>query len=473
MHSCLLVAEVFEIIAHFTSEDGTNPSAVASLSRTCRAFHEIAEDALWRRLNGVTALMHCFSHDICGPSHGPYAYYLNKIPQADDWHTFNRQAKRVQSLALGQSFDAEAELRALQVLELCRPDRQLAILPNLRDLRWCDLKESSFRYMSLFVHPGLANFNALIVANPRLMSQTVAYLSVAAPGLRTLKVSPGAPEHEDSRVVHALGQLLASSASLAELSVRAPVCAATLPLLAHHSQLEVLSVRLPSSLDRSVYTMATQNPTFLSLRRLTVQSENVDDVVPLLHMVKSSCFTGLLLHLKNQPTATSLHRLFTVIARHPSFQSLTILITPFSNQRSSTSPVQTSQQYVLTPSSIRRLLGLPRLSRLLLPQTPSQLDDKLLHDIASAWPCLEQLSIGTAARLDNPLALTFNSVRPSKSERNGHLTVFPDVTSLSLSSPSSTTRLSRLQLFDIGCSPVPDPTAFAQFVVEVFPCARR
>ncbi|KAI0090318.1 hypothetical protein BDY19DRAFT_765822 [Irpex rosettiformis] len=499
MHSCLLVSEIFELIAHFSNEDGLTPSTVASLSRTCRSFHEIAEDVLWRRLNGLTALMHCFGHGVCGHSAGPY--YFTKYPEGHDWQKFNRRARRVQSLALGQSFDAEAELQALQVLDLCRPDPKVAILPNLRELRWCDLRETSLRYVSLFVHPGLVNFNALVIGNPRVLSETIAFLSVAAPGLRSLRISPGAPEHEHPGIVGALGRMLTSSPCLAELSVRAPVCAATLPLLAHHPRLEVLSVRVASSLDSSVFRATADIPTFRSLRRLTALAESVDDVVPLLNMVESPNFSSLVVHLKIQPTTTSLHHLFRVISRHRSFQSLNILVTPSNKHRSLVTPLQTSQQYVLTPSSFRYLLGLSKLTHLIITQIPTLSDDQLVNNMASAWPCLERLSLGTAARLENPglslesirglvcacprlgeLGLAFNPSHKlekklavtSSIRGNGYqqTSSAADRFGRIHRRPASALPPSRLQVFDIGCSSVGDVKKFAQFVVAVFPDAR-
>ena len=423
--------------------------------------------------------------------------YFTKYPEGHDWQKFNRRARRVHSLALGQSFDADAEMQALQILDMCRPDPKVAILPNLRELRWCDLRETSLRYVNLFVHPGLLNFNALIIGNPRVLSETIAFLSVAAPGLRSLKVSPGAPEHEDPRVVGALERMLTSSPCLAELSVRAPVCAATLPLLAHHPRLEVLSVRVASPLDSSMLR-ASDIPTFRSLRRLTAHSERADDVVPLLNMVESPTFSSLVLHLKAQPTAASLHRLFRAISRHRSFQSLSVLVIPSSKHRSSAMPLHTSQQYVLTPNSIRCLFGLPRLTHLILTQIPILTDDQLVNDIANAWPCLERLSLGTAARLENPglsletirglacacprlseLALSFNvekkpmavsSIRDNRYQHSKPTT--PHRFDHRRQKLSPTFLPSHLQVFDIGCSSVGDVKHFSQFVVEAFPHAR-
>lgn len=397
-------------------------------------------------------------------------------------------------------------MRALQVLDLCRPDPKTAILPNLRELRWCDLRETSLRYLSLFVHPGLLNFNALIIGNPRVLSDTVAYLSVAASGLRSLKVSPGAPEHEDPSIVGALGRMLTSSKHLAELSVRAPVCAATLPLLAHHPRLEVLSVRVASPLDSSLYRPAADIPTFRSLRRLTAHAERADDIVPLLSLVESSSFSSLVLHLKVQPTAASLHHLFRGVARHRSFQSLSIHITPSGkSHRSSAPPLQTSQQYVLTSNSIRYLFGLPRLTHLILTQIPTLSDDQLVNDMASAWPCLERLSLGTAARLENPglslesirglvsacprlteLGLAFNPAHHLKLEKHSVATssvrgnryqhsssaAHGRCDRIPRTSRSSQPSLSHLHTFDIGCTSVGDVKKFAEFVVQVFPHAR-
>ncbi|KAI0346484.1 hypothetical protein BDW22DRAFT_764033 [Trametopsis cervina] len=482
MHPCLLVSEIFDLIAQFANEDGSSPSAVASLARTCRAFQEPAEDVLWRRLNGLVPLMHCFRGDICSSADKQYYFTKPFDAKSEDWQRFTRQAKRVHALALGQSFDIDAEMKALQVLDLCRPASSVALLPNLRELRWCDYKEISLRYMHLFAHPGLVAFNALIIAKPHLLSDTLSYLSIATPGLKYLKVTPGAHEHDDSEVSNAVQRLLVSLPGLAEFSARAPLCATTLHALAYHPRLEILSVRLPSRIDGCSYTQPTGSRTFRTLRRLTVFSSSIDDVVPLLNIIQSPRFVELALHVKIQPTVASLRSLFAAISRHHSIRSLSILVASSTGQRPSQAvPIQTSAQYVLTGDVIRALHGLRRLAHLILTQIPTDLGDQAIFDMAAAWPHLERLSLGTMTRLENralslealryiasscprlrELALTFNSALPGPSSIKGS----------GKQRSASATSLSRLELFDVGCSEIHDVMRFAQFLANVFPRAR-
>jgi hypothetical protein len=402
----------------------------------------------------------------------------------------------VQYLALGQSLDPDTELRALQILELCRPDPKAPILPNLRELRWCDFQEISYRYMGLFVHPGLVSFNALIMGNTQLIAETVAYISSAAPGLHSLKITPGAPEPEDSRIVDAIVRLLSSSSNLAELSVRAPVCASTLPILAQHPRLESISVRMPSALDSSSCSSAADSPTFRCLRQLTAHCKTVEDVIPLLNMVHSPCFTSLVLHLKIQPSALSLESLFTALCKHRAFRHLSVLIAPpvtNGSRRPSAPQIQTLPQHILTPHSIRCLLGLSKITHLILPQIPCDLDDHVLCEIASAWPSLERLTLGTAARLEKPrvsfdaicglalscprlndLGIAFDSATSSLRNSGNKRPQQPSHGGVCSegNSASGGEALSRLHVFDIGCSSVADVQKFARSVAEVFPYVR-
>lgn len=81
MHPCLLVSEIFELIAHFSNEEGCTPGSPAALARTCRAFYDTAETVLWRRLNGLTPLLHCFDRDICVSSGDKYVshYFIPPV----------------------------------------------------------------------------------------------------------------------------------------------------------------------------------------------------------------------------------------------------------------------------------------------------------------------------------------------------------------------------------------------------------
>lgn len=445
-------------------------------------------------MRGLTALLGCFNADIYTTSSGRHVstwqrplscysprltirrQYFLRSPAGNDWDRFVHHARRVRILLLGQDSD---ELRALQILELCRPDQSSPLLPNLRDLLWCDLKPSGIRYLNLFVHPGLVTFSALVISNPLLLSDIFTYLAQSAPGLRHLRISPGIDEHRGLVVLSALTKLLQSLTGLKELSLKAPVCTDTLSLLAQLPRLEVLSARVPSHLIIPSRNAAGDLTRFPSLRKLTIHAEQLDDVVFLLDIVESDDLHELVLQVNQQPTKSSLEQFFSCATRHRSLQILNIMIIRAASQ-SPASHIQKSAMYVMGTSSIRKLFRLTKLSHLILPQMPIEVDDQLLYDAASAWPHIRRLCLGTMARLDNTdvslnairwlitsckniseLALAFNPSlrRHACSEREaGRIT-------------NTAQQDSHLRRFDIGCSPIHDMSCFANFIVENCPDA--
>lgn len=425
------------------------------------------------------------SHITSSPCYSLYHQYFVKFPKEEDWVRFKRNAQRVQTLAMGQGLE-NTDTRKLQMLELCRPDPCAPLLPNLRELHWCDFKVSAFRYLSLFVHPGLTTFNALIISNPRLLSDTLAFLAKTAPALRSLKVSPGAPEIQDARFVSTLTKVLLSMSSLNELSLRVPVSVENLALLARLSRLEVLSARIPAHLDISSCGMPTDDAScFEALRKLTIYADSADDIIPFLSLVHSNSLADLLVFVKTQPDAVTVQHLFSIVARHKSLQNLSIMLTISAGPRSSSiSRLQTSQEFTIDSDAIRQLLVLNELRHITLTQLPVHLDDRLLHDACRAWPFLERLSLGTMTRTDSPsvsltaichltthcthlseLGLTINTSLGDAAYRKRKDGTCP-------ADKMAATRPSQLKTFDVGCSPIRDMASFANFVARVLPEAR-
>lgn len=63
MHTCLQVEDiVHEIIKVFS--DARDRRSITTVARTCKAFHEPAMDALWRKLDGLGPLLECMPGDL-------------------------------------------------------------------------------------------------------------------------------------------------------------------------------------------------------------------------------------------------------------------------------------------------------------------------------------------------------------------------------------------------------------------------
>src|SRR6267154_5368682 len=69
MHACLLISEILKVIFAEVTQDtgsGIQPSCITlyHLALTCRAFQELALDALWEHIQSPYVLAMCLSRDV-------------------------------------------------------------------------------------------------------------------------------------------------------------------------------------------------------------------------------------------------------------------------------------------------------------------------------------------------------------------------------------------------------------------------
>ncbi|KAH9929300.1 hypothetical protein B0H21DRAFT_762027 [Amylocystis lapponica] len=168
MHCCLQILEIITVVIRLVEdEEEEYHSHLASIARTCRAFHELALDRLWYYQFNIYNLVKCMPSDAWGTRPGTNSsgdvLFLKRILRADDWTRFRAYAKRIRCLdTMGRDtvedvFDhskrSEIHEDVYNQLNLYRTSGSL--LPNLEILRISDA-ERSFYFTQLFLGPRLA-----------------------------------------------------------------------------------------------------------------------------------------------------------------------------------------------------------------------------------------------------------------------------------------------------------------------------
>ncbi|KAH7888353.1 hypothetical protein F5I97DRAFT_686784 [Phlebopus sp. FC_14] len=169
-HRCLFVTEVTDIIFECIREwdeyyppDYFQPSldrkrigkaTLASLARTCRAFHEPALDALWMELDLLDPLVQLlprwmWTKKCC-------SFVMRCFMKEKHWLTFRKYASRVKSVR-GPCWNVPAPVQCNIMRTLAKfPKASLPLLPSLREIVWSLLK------MSYVIYPAISLLKYLV-----------------------------------------------------------------------------------------------------------------------------------------------------------------------------------------------------------------------------------------------------------------------------------------------------------------------
>ncbi|KAF9451835.1 hypothetical protein P691DRAFT_723228 [Macrolepiota fuliginosa MF-IS2] len=149
MHPCLSIPEIQSLICGFIREVYVHPRAtLASLARTCQAFKEPALTSLWSEMCTISPLIECLPQDAWSKVADPDAFWrrttvLQRGLTASDVEIIKKYRWRIRILHV-----ATAHLQPSSLQALCSffPD---SLLPNLARLDWTSGHDNdilNFRY---------------------------------------------------------------------------------------------------------------------------------------------------------------------------------------------------------------------------------------------------------------------------------------------------------------------------------------
>ncbi|KAL4066484.1 hypothetical protein V8B97DRAFT_1874426 [Scleroderma yunnanense] len=410
MHRALLMPEIIRLIFTFVREfdevptDENFPSqpmihstpgktALASLARTCRAFHEPAIDELWMHLEALDPLIKLLPRRMWGKKHVPPM--IRMFMRKKHWLTFQKYASRVKSLRgpCYYRFATTVQRRVMAALA-SYPKATLPLLPNLKEITWCEIRmfhrmEPCVSLLRYFVGPAINSVTLKLYCWPyHISSETavLAELSILCPNVTSFTaIFPPSSQNDPSQEVGAIVSNWSNIRTLRSCALPQTV----MDKLISQRTLESLAIELNSSayppyaghLPESLHTFALGGssaafctrylrnvygyPSALALR-IGVDDSNPDDINELFHILPD--------HLDKVALRTI---------------SVELTSSYWIARSSETFPLEFD---ILKPLLVFRSLRTVDLDLF----STGGLDDDAFSMMAQAWPSLESFALGTA-----------------------------------------------------------------------------
>ncbi|KAJ7664245.1 hypothetical protein B0H17DRAFT_1336744 [Mycena rosella] len=362
MHRCLEISEVLRAIF-----DQLSRRTLASLARTCQGLRDPALDVLWHSQRSLLPLLKCLPPHIWEEivKDGRRVLRIRQPITPNDWKRVHLYNYRVKDLKVES---AELDVDFFRTLELSAPGPFL--LPNLRVLAWTLEEDGFFPFCRQFLAPTLCNVTLVLqdYIDVPASTSSVRVVSHAICGWTGIKK---------------LAVTTLDESALAHIS--------RLPQL---QDLQIQSHVPPIISEQRLAALIPPGQAFPALRHLVIGSETIQSAFSLVAHVSSPHLRHL--HINTQQCAPAIlwEESFRLLVRLPCRPSLTSL----SLRQRFNSPLIPGiavDKYILTPRTIAPLLNFRRLADIVLqPFFGLDLDDETVHQMAIAWPRLENLELG-------------------------------------------------------------------------------
>ncbi|KAI0366032.1 hypothetical protein BV20DRAFT_698560 [Pilatotrama ljubarskyi] len=482
-HRCLLVNEIFQVIAEELYENG-GQRTLSALARTCKVLHEAVLPVLWNSLDSIVPLLRLFPPDTWSEIQNPDGGNVLRIikPDALVWTRFNHYAPHVRKLIWKDRSDVS--LLALSALSVYRP-MDHPLLPELRTLMWCEDRPPYFAFIHLFLSPtirelGLTSSDfdageimALLDNAARICTQVELVTICTSMMAESSPICTEAIGEAFARFIRATPNLKAFNA---ELCLTAP-CVEALAALPRLEMLDLfIGPKDMEAIAASAARVSSKGCWFPSLGLLALNVIRLDaNTKTFLGAIQSPSLLELAITTLRQPDAHMLKQQFEVLARGPWRDTLMTLVLEFEHPRYENAPPPPSLDvgYALQP-----LYALPELDTFAIRGPSVAVDSSTLRSIANAWSKLEFLSI--IGYLPHPPAercveledlVPFARKCPDLHALELHLnaTFVPDEAAMTrlLPEPSS----SRLRSLTVYEAPISGPQNVADVLERLFPMA--
>ncbi|KAH7884927.1 hypothetical protein F5I97DRAFT_1928342 [Phlebopus sp. FC_14] len=405
MHRCLLVAEVTYLIFETIREWDDYPpygheprwdrrigkATLASLARTCRAFHELALDALWMKLDFLDPLLQLLPRRMRTKRY--YPLVMRMFMREKHWLTFRKYASRVKSVR-GPCCSLSSTVQYNIICALAKfPKVSLPLLPNLTELVWSELKmvqmiDPTITLLKYFVGPGVTKVSLLLFCWPFHGSSEMAVLSDLCnlcPNVTSFTVffprsSHSDPSQEVGAIVNGWTKLRTLHSCALPQSV--------MNQLANRQSLESLSIELNNStLPRFIGRFSN------TLRQFSLGGNNAPLCTRYLESIQCSPESCSLRVGAEDSTLEDIAGLFRTLPAHLDKTTLRSIMIELTSSYWSTPSGET---FRLDITLITPLLAFHSLTTVDLDLFSSAgLDDEAFDVMAKTWPNLRTLALGT------------------------------------------------------------------------------
>ncbi|KAJ7772279.1 hypothetical protein B0H16DRAFT_1512947 [Mycena metata] len=483
MHPALEIREIVQsVFGHVgRPSSGYDLKTLAMLARTCTAFCDPALDLLWAEQHNLKALMGCFPGDlflevdlVAFRRAAPPSHFARRIVQdlgirrpitKEDWDRPLLYSHRVKALYLDNSIGtASASTSAFYDICLAFPGSHL--FPNLRTLQ-ADLSSAyreiqPARVIPFLLAPGIERIT-IALRQIDTASHFLPTLPQRCPSITYLDISnwDNGDTQSSSAVVQNLPQM--QELRVYSLNRQALEYVRRLPTL-KTLLIEDFTVDLPVDDNADAHS-------YSSLKDLEFGRTRVHRVTEFLKITRNCSLQRLHIGSFESETATAANMasLFSTLAAQRC--SHTSLRTIRYHTRSSNSPPSDPDIYALTGHMIRPLFRFTNMVTVTIYQ-PCGLDitDDDVSQLASAWPCLEFLSLGGIYQVASRVTLHALYVLASHCPRLLSLSISLDATLV----PALLTSIfdHPLQYIYVGRAAITEPAPVARYIATMFPATR-
>ncbi|KAJ7714697.1 hypothetical protein DFH07DRAFT_374328 [Mycena maculata] len=484
MHRCLAIPEIIRIICNKLGADHAGHMALSRLAVTCRAFLNPALDPLWRHQDNLVAILGCIPDFWVHPEpvnvHGPKCPTLNPacIPTSADWARVLFYSTRIKSFSLPvyHSRELGASSDVLEFIHLSFPGDVL--FPHVETLR-VELYPSLMHHLRLFLSPKLMDIHLELWGSATRLA-LLPLLGAKCPLLTDLSVHFNSLDATPDLRARAASALVRSLNSIRTISIGAMDAAACRHLgsLANLTSLSIQMIHEPLLPVELHPTPSSSHSTFLSLRELNIHAERVELAIDFIPAISQSPLDSLDISIGTSALEPQSRHLCVILATLCSKAISSIDI----NLGGCTDDVSANPQaYTVVPATLKPLLEFGNLvhASVTVPFGLC-LDNAFMHEMAVAWPYIEQLRLtrpyvvgepSPPSQIDIASLLAFASHCPDLRTLTIPLSAQPPEPADVPNTPRATQ--STLTVLRVQDSPIEAPFPIAAFLSSVFPALDR
>ncbi|KAI0635077.1 hypothetical protein C8Q77DRAFT_675071 [Trametes polyzona] len=489
-HRCLLVNEIFEIVAELLLSTRSKRT-LASLACTCKAMRDSADPFIWGKLDTLAPLLRLLPAGTWAEGQRPDngKFVMIAPPVTLQWTRFQHYAQYVREFLWKDPTDVS--VFALHTISLSRPALQ-PLFPHLQELVWVESRSNYFPFVHMFFAPRIRTLR--ITPSEFHAPVIMSLLEHAGNVCKNIKdfeigLSGGNGDEDEVECKGAVGSALArfigrmTTLERVSVSVRlSETCVAALAALPQLTNLTLVMDNetletLAATKDANGAEPWVRGPWFDSLEDLSLQvSEIGQGTMAFLGSIRSTSLRELLLVTDTiQPDTQTVRDHLRVVARSAYRDSLSSLQLEFSARRPEDVVPVLDVGHAAQP-----LFGHVRnLTTFIIRSDYLVVDALALKDIASAWPVLEILALISYrghtnedkwVTLEGLVPLAFQCPNLALLELHVDATEIPDEATIARLLPAgpSPSRLTCFWAFD---SPILQPEPVASFLQRLFPLA--
>ncbi|KAF7971655.1 hypothetical protein HWV62_20616 [Athelia sp. TMB] len=387
MHRCLMISEIIlnianEIEVNYERNEPWN--TLAKLARTCRVFSEPALNSLWRVQSSLEHLLRTMPEDLWWTDVD--VLRPRRPIKPTDWSRFQTYASRIHHFICDELWDDSPSHECLQALVCAKPPNIVSFFPHLHSLGWSGLVKPSdevFQGMPFFMSAATKKISFSLEGLRVTGLSLVQSMLYNFPELRHVDIQlPDTLAHTEAD--DALAELFSYGQHLCGVKVGGVLPQPIIKHLAGFQNLKRLEVELD---DRSLPARLSG---FHALEDLRVVSKTFRITSRLIPMLRSPLDTAFFITLGSVVKPQELANTFELMSLHCSHAHLRKLTVQ------TLLPLPQFPGAPMDHSVLQHLFVFSNLSHVELQvDAPTSFDNAAMREMASAWPQLAHLTLGT------------------------------------------------------------------------------